>query len=121
MPQLSNTIPLPICVDANAPETKYSGISSIYHANTMTESVNNNEFSDIVLNCESLNTIKIERETDDDEAGIMPPATDMDLMSNCDTSNDVKNVAKIKPTTTFLCHRCSLVFSSRDTFEMHYK
>lgn len=145
MPQLSNKIPLPpIYIDAIDKETKYPvDTSSIYYsANTITECatncaetaatavVNNTDIdsSDIAINCDNFNTIEIKRETDDiDDVSIMPVLSDdMDLLSSysCDIitpNNDDKLRAGIKPTTSFLCHRCRQVFGSRDSFEIHYK
>lgn len=121
MPQLSNVISLPLFVDAHDKETKYSGDANFLIANVLTESVNNDN-GDIVVNCDSLNLIKIKEEPDDLYA--MPVIDDVkNLLRNCDTATngEIKSLIANKPTTSYLCHRCRQVFGSRDLFEVHYK
>lgn len=122
-------MPLPIYVDAIDREMKSP--DDIGSVRVKMECINNKgDASDIVLNCDSLlnkTTIEIKRETDNIDIGMETPSSDMaaiddgmDLLNSCDSNNDVitKNT---KPTTNFLCHRCRQVFTSRGSFEMHYK
>lgn len=125
MPQISNAISLPMFVDSIDTEIKYSGDPNFQILNAITESVNNKDVSDIALNCDSLN-VEIKKEPDD--ACTMPALEQNDFLNSCDTNNGedqktlaVKSFAAIKPTTTYLCHKCRQIFGTRDMFEMHYK
>lgn len=130
MPQLTNSIALPMNNDAiDKDEAKYSGDAHFRITSVRSEYVNNNVDSDIVLNCDNLNLIEIKEELLDTFE--MPAIADKDLLlSSCDTTTtaanatNAENGAKMKTTnnnTTYLCHRCRQMFSSRDQFEVHYR
>lgn len=117
MPQLMNTISMPMRVDAIETETKFSGATDFQiTTDAITECVNK-EDCDIALNCDSLNRLEIKKEIEDGR----PVANGCDLLSSCDIKPEEKHCAGTKPITTYLCHRCKQVFSSRDSFETHYK
>lgn len=47
--------------------------------------------------------------------------TENNISNNCDKINEMKNPSGNKTNTTYLCHRCKLIFGSRAIFEYHYK
>lgn len=47
--------------------------------------------------------------------------TETNLSDDCDKINEIKSPSGNKTNTTYLCHRCRSIFSSRAVFEFHYK
>lgn len=98
-------------------ETKYSSSSS-FQSDAMAASVNKGD-GEIALNCDS--SVLMEIKTEIEEATATAAADEHDVLISCDTIHDEKKFTGTKSATTYLCHRCRQVFSSRDLFEAHYK
>lgn len=120
MPQiLSDKISVPVLIDVLEDRIKCSD-SQMFKISR--NKINCEKESNLnAMDCDKLNLIENVATINDVLVTENINSTGNNLPIDCDTNIKYDNASGNKPNTTYLCHRCRTVFSSRVTFETHYK
>lgn len=120
MPQISSNMnSVPELIDFLGDQIKSSGSQILKLSRNVIDYTK--EMNLDAMNCEKFNLIEnineigdvLLTETMHDEVKEIP--------FSCNINTEHENASGNKPNTTYLCHRCKVVFNSRATFEIHYK
>lgn len=124
MPQItSELLPVPVLIDVLDDQINYAGPQMYRFTRNGIDC--DKETNLLAENCDKFNQIDNVVAINDVGNNLLPDNIQNNigqhLPINCDTNIKYEIASGTKPISTYLCHRCKVVFNSRVTFEQHYK